>query len=205
MEIIFNNEIFSKNTDIPGIYNNDSFIVEASVITDDAIKQCGSLHLYIDLPEVQKVRIFTKIILLNQPHLVRFENINSSFYLSFEKLKNIPAITLKIYRIMGLTYFPTLSVPVASTATKTTVAATAISTTLLAANPDRKGFVIVNNTNKVLSIDYAASTSTTDFLQQIPQIAGGQASSFSESNYTGVISGIWASATSGGALIRELT
>jgi len=205
MEIIFDDKILSKYTNIPGIYNNDYFIVDASVNTDSDIKQCGSLHLYIDLPEIQNVRIFTKIILLNQPHLVRFENINTDFHLAFEKFKNFNNIDLKIYRTMGLTFQPQTNPVLASAANKSTVASTSVSTVLLPANPDRKGFVIVNNSNRDLYIDYATFVSASDFAQQIPKIAAGMTATFTNNSYSGIVTGIWSAIGSGGAIIRELT
>jgi hypothetical protein len=199
MQIIFDDKITDKYTDIPGIYNNDYFIVDASVNTDDDIKQCGSLHLYIDLPEIQNVRIFTKL------HLVRFENINSDFYLAFEKLRAFTNIDLKIYRLMGLTFQPQLNEQSSSTAITTLIASTAISTVLLPNNPTRLGFIIVNNSNRDLYLDYDSSASLSDYVQQVPKIASGMTASFREDKFTGVVSGIWASAGSGGAIIKELS
>lgn len=94
----------------------------------------------------------------------------------------------------------TVSLPTSSTATPSTVAASVTSAILIAANSNRKGVTIWNNSTATLYIDFDSAASTSDFAVKI---AGG---GYYEMpfDYTGVISGIW-DATNGNALVRELT
>lgn len=89
--------------------------------------------------------------------------------------------------------------PVASTtANATTVAASTTAVPLLTANENRKGATFWNSSTAILRIDFAATATNTAFAVEIG------AGDYYELpfNYTGVISGIWASAT-GSCLVRE--
>ena len=86
-----------------------------------------------------------------------------------------------------------------TTSTLTNVAASATNVTLLAANTDRTGAIIVNDGNKNLYIKFGATASTTSFTAKIPS-NGYYEVPFS---YTGIIDGIWDSAN-GSARITEL-
>ena len=87
-----------------------------------------------------------------------------------------------------------LNSQVVSSSTVTTVNASASDTTLLAANANRKGFIIFNNSTAILYILLASGTSSsTNF-----SILLNQNESLIIDNtclYTGIIKGIWASAT----------
>jgi hypothetical protein len=75
---------------------------------------------------------------------------------------------------------------------------------LLAANVNRKSYLIENNSNQDLYIDFAATVSIPAHAIKIPKVtAGGGISSYEEDNYTGVISGIAAAAGAGAWNIRE--
>jgi hypothetical protein len=88
-----------------------------------------------------------------------------------------------------------------ASAALTSVAASAISVSLLASNAARRQVIIVNDGNKTLYIAFAATTSTTAFTVRL----GGGNEYVSELNsYTGAISGIWDSAN-GSARITEIT
>jgi hypothetical protein len=90
----------------------------------------------------------------------------------------------------------------AATATLTNVAASASSTTLLASNANRLGAVIVNDSTSVLYVKYGATASSTSYTYRL----GINATLTLDGAllYTGLISGIWVSAT-GAARITELT
>lgn len=89
-----------------------------------------------------------------------------------------------------------------SSATLSSVNDSASSQTLLAANSDRKGFVIVNDSSAILYVAFAATASATAYTHKItPQST---LECFGHKNYTGVVSGIWASDQSGAAYITEL-
>ena len=87
-----------------------------------------------------------------------------------------------------------LNSQVVSSSTVTTVNAVASDTTLLASNANRKGFIIFNNSTAILYILLASGTSSnTNF-----SILLNQNESLIIDNtclYTGVVKGIWASAT----------
>lgn len=87
-----------------------------------------------------------------------------------------------------------------ATCTPTSVAGSATSVTLLASNASRKGFSIYNDSTAVLKVAFAASASATAFNILL------QPNAYYENNvlYTGIITGIWASAT-GNARVGEFT
>lgn len=93
----------------------------------------------------------------------------------------------------------TVTMPTSSASTSTSVTSATTSATVLAANSNRKGATIWNNSTANLYIDFDASASTSDFAVIIA--AGGYYEL--PFDYTGVISGIW-SAANGNALVREL-
>jgi hypothetical protein len=87
----------------------------------------------------------------------------------------------------------------ATSSTPTTVSASTTSVSILAANPQRKGATIWNNSNNNLFIDFGATASAAAFTAKL----------FSQGyyelpfTYTGVISGIW-DGTNGACFVREL-
>ena len=88
-----------------------------------------------------------------------------------------------------------------SAASITSVSDTATSTTVLASNPDRKGFSIYNDSTAIMYVKMGATASSSDYSFQIkPQ-------GFYETwgGYTGVIDAIWASDASGAAKVSEYT
>ena len=94
------------------------------------------------------------------------------------------------------------STPVASsTATKANVAGSASSVTILAANTARLGAAVINDSAAVLYLDVTGGTaSATSYTVQLA------ASAYYEVpfRYTGLITGIWASAT-GSARVTEFS
>lgn len=92
----------------------------------------------------------------------------------------------------------TLQPITASTANATTVASSATSVSLLAANSSRKGATIWNASTATLYLDLDAAATMTDYAAKLDP--GG----YYEVPYsfTGAISGIW-SAANGNALVRE--
>lgn len=83
----------------------------------------------------------------------------------------------------------------------TSVAASAVSVSLLAANAARRQFIIVNDGSKVLWVAFAATASAAAFTLEL---GGGGTYESPLNGYTGVISGIWQSAN-GNARITEIT
>ena len=86
-------------------------------------------------------------------------------------------------------------------ATLTSVASSVTSVTLAAANAARRGLVVVNDSNKVLRIAFAAAATATDFTYKV---GGGATVELPLNGYTGDVSGIWESAN-GNARVTEIT
>lgn len=99
----------------------------------------------------------------------------------------------------GLTPWPVIFGQ-STTAAITTVAASATSETILAANANRKGATVYNNSGQKLFLSMAASSSATVYTVLL------MPNTFFELpfNYTGIISGVWSSAQ-GDALVTEFT
>lgn len=89
-----------------------------------------------------------------------------------------------------------------STATLSSVNDSASSVSLLAANSGRKGFVIYNDSTEILYVAFSATATTSAFTYRLVPTATLEC--YGEKNYTGAISGIWASNASGAARITEL-
>lgn len=99
--------------------------------------------------------------------------------------------------------FAPYSLPLpASTATLSSVASSATSGTLLAANTSRRGAMIVNDANKILYLKFGASASSTS---HTVQIAAGGYYELPQPVYQGLIAGIWETGPTGSARITELT
>lgn len=88
-----------------------------------------------------------------------------------------------------------------ATATLSNVNDTNVSTTLLAANANRLGATIHNDSTAVLYVKFGATASTTSFTVKMVADAYYEVPFW----YTGRIDGIWASDASGAARVTELT
>lgn len=86
------------------------------------------------------------------------------------------------------------------TPTVTAVNDSATSVEILAANTDRKSAIIYNDSSEILYIKYGGtSASTTDYTYKIAAGAG-----WIVDDYNGVIYGIWASDSTGKAMVTEI-
>ncbi|MHC5768718.1 MAG: hypothetical protein ACYTXI_24465 [Nostoc sp.] len=94
----------------------------------------------------------------------------------------------------------TVAESTSGTSTPTTVASSITSVTILAANSNRKGGTIWNDSLATLFLEFGATAAPNAFVAKL--YAGGYYEI--PFHYTGVISGIW-SAANGNALVRELT
>lgn len=92
----------------------------------------------------------------------------------------------------------------ATTPTVSTVAGSASSVTILAANANRKGAIITNDSSAVLYLKFGATASTSSYTVTL---AGSGSAPFASYEvpfgYIGIIDGIWASAT-GNARVTEI-
>lgn len=174
----------------------------------------GFFYQYLDLPfnvDGGLVRVSRKIhVPIQDSFLFTPEKYQPDYQLKFTKVDWIDSFILTIYEdsmpittTNESTVFPNT---VASASTGTTVPITATSTVLLAVNTNRKKYMIENNSNQDLYIDFGATASVANHGQKIAKIQpNGAISTWFDDNYTGVISGIWAAAGTGAALIREFT
>jgi hypothetical protein len=89
-----------------------------------------------------------------------------------------------------------------SSATLTNVASAATSTTIVAANANRRGLLILNDDANAVKIKYGATASATSYTVNIP--GGGGYWEMPQPIYTGVIDGIWAADGGGSARVTEL-
>lgn len=93
----------------------------------------------------------------------------------------------------------------ASTGTKASVTSSASSVTLVAANASRKTLIITNESTAVLYIDLTNGTaSATSYSVVLGPTASSVSPSFTITNFTGAVTGIWASAN-GFARVTQLT
>lgn len=97
-----------------------------------------------------------------------------------------------------------------ATGSTSTVAASATAVTVLASNGSRRGAVIVNESTSLVYLKYGSSASATDYtVMLLPGTtvigyATHELTPLRDGCYTGIISGIWASAT-GNARVTEIT
>lgn len=88
-----------------------------------------------------------------------------------------------------------------ATATLTSVPSSATSVSILAANAARRQVIVVNESSKTLFLAFAATATQTAYTVSV---AGGATYVSPINSYTGVISGIWATAN-GNARVTEIT
>jgi hypothetical protein len=169
----------------------------------------GFFYQYVDIPVLGLSRIESKIaISIRDPIIFIPQDLHLDYQLKFQKAEWIDSLTLTIYEdSMGLNtavdsiVFPNQN---ATAATAAAIAPTTTSVVLLAANPNRKGYVIENNSNQDMFFDVGATCSVAAHMLKIPKVtAGGGISSYEGDGYTGVISGIAAAAGAGAWNIRE--
>jgi hypothetical protein len=171
--------------------------------------QAGYFIQSISIPPIGLVRIEDKINVPTKESSLFIPKIfKPNYQLKFYKPDWISQLTLTIYEdSMGLNtavdsiVFPNQN---ATAATAAAIAITATSIVLLAVNPNRKGYVIENNSNQDMFFDVAATCSVAAHMLKIPKVtAGGGISSYEGDGYTGVISGIAAAPGAGAWNIRE--
>lgn len=92
--------------------------------------------------------------------------------------------------------------PTSATATLSSVASSATSVVLSAANASRKGWYVFNDSTAILYVAFAATASTSAYTVQLPTNTFYEMPP--EPVYTGTISGIW-SVVNGNARITELS
>jgi hypothetical protein len=88
----------------------------------------------------------------------------------------------------------------AATATLSNVASSATSVTVLAANTARRGAIIHNDSTQILYLKFGSTASTTSFTRKMVSDSSYEI----PFGYTGILTGIWASAN-GFARVTEIT
>lgn len=88
-----------------------------------------------------------------------------------------------------------------ATATLSNVAGTASNVTVLASNTSRRAVVIVNDSTAALRLKFGSAASATSFTYLLQP---GDTLELTSTIYTGIITGLWDSAT-GSARVTELT
>ncbi|MGL5074351.1 MAG: hypothetical protein ACRDBG_00725 [Waterburya sp.] len=172
----------------------------------------GFFHSYLDIPVVGLVRTEEKFnVSLKEPALFVPQVFKPSYTLKFFKVAWIPSLTLTIYEdSMPINFEPAAPAvnvpnPFASMSVSATVPVSTTSVGFLGTNATRKKMVIANNSNQDLYIDLDATASVADHAIKIPKVsASGFIASYELEHYTGLVSGIWAAAGTGAALIREM-
>jgi hypothetical protein len=87
----------------------------------------------------------------------------------------------------------------ASTATLANVSGSASSVTLQASNASRRALIVVNDSTAICYVKYGSSAATDSYTHKLHE-----GESFREEVYSGIVTGIWASAT-GAARMTEIT
>lgn len=172
----------------------------------------GYFVQYLEIPDFGLARIEQKHNLSTRESSLFIPTVfKPSYRLKFYKADWINSLTLTIYEdSMPINFEPAAPVvnvpnPFASTTVGGTVPVSTSSVAFLAANANRKKMIIANNSNQDLYIDLDATASVADHAIKIPKIsASGFIASYELEEYTGVVSGIWAAAGTGAALIREM-
>lgn len=93
-----------------------------------------------------------------------------------------------------------VSFATSGTGTPTSVPGSATSVTLLAASGTTKGFIVYNDSAAILYVTYASTSSVTAFSEKLFPNSATSLINF----YTGIVTGIWASAT-GNARVTQFT
>jgi hypothetical protein len=175
-------------------------------------KWAGVFYQYLNFEPTGLTRIDSKINVLIQDSVLFVPTVfKPSYALKFIKANWISQLTLTLYEdSMPLSFEPVVPAVVipnntASAVNTATVPNSAASVSLLAANPSRKKLVIANNSNQDLYIDFDTTASVVDHAIKIPKITtSGFIANYELEQYTGIVSGIWAAAGTGAALIREM-
>jgi hypothetical protein len=203
--------ITAKETNIPVTFKSQ-IITQATAISNlkPTWYQAGYFIQSIVIPPIGLVRIEDKINVPTKESSLFIPKIfKPNYQLKFYKADWIDSLKLTIYEdSMPLNYSPdAASIPnvFASSAASFTIPVSATSVSLLAANTTRKKMIISNNSNQDLFIDFDATAAVADHSIKIPKVtAAGYIASYELEEYTGVVSGVWAAAGSGAALVREL-
>lgn len=159
-------------------------------------KRAGSLHRFVGNP-IDKTFLESWLLGFNK-QVIRFPSVNMPYQLVFESANWLGLTNLSIWRFSMPLYTDPSGVLISSTTTPTTVAASTTSVVILAANANRKGGTIWNNSTGTLSLEFGA---TAVAATAAVKLAAGALYEI-PFDYVGVIAGIWSN-TNGNAQVRE--
>lgn len=204
-QLVFRNEyrLDLKPVDeilIPYLFINEAnLIISVQANPTRSYKSSGRIEqVLIDLDSIGS----TEILRFGSQVLQFSENLGR-FQLKFYPNRYLGRTTIYIKRNTMPLNNPSIvnvNFPTSSNVAPTTVASSATSTTIAAANANRKGGTVWNNSTAKLYLELGATASLAAFTA-ILEPGGYYEIPF---NYTGVISGIW-TAVNGNAQVRELT
>lgn len=105
-------------------------------------------------------------------------------------------------RLVGTTNYQKVDRAPVETATLSNVDDSTSSVTLAAANADRLGLIVYNDSSGDLYLKFGSSASSTSFTVKIPADSYWE---MPEPVYTGIVTGAWSTDAGGAARVTELT
>ena len=159
-------------------------------------KRAGYLHRFVG-NTIDKTFLESWRLGFNK-QVIQLKSVNMPYQLVFEPANWLGLTNLSIWRFSMPLYTDASGALISSTAAPTTVTAVTTSAVILAANPERKGASIRNNSSGTLSLEFGA---TAVAATAAVKLAAGALYEVPY-DYVGVISGIWSN-TNGNALVRE--
>ena len=133
-------------------------------------------------------------------NLIQSPGLTEQWKFGIQPFSKVSKLRIQIYEVSGMGLISrggTLPVTTAATANVTPVDAATASTTLLAANPNRKKSIVMNESSAILYLAYGETASAGEHTIALQSGEG-----FEIEDFTGIVSVAWASAT-GKAMVTE--
>jgi hypothetical protein len=203
--------VITKKETVISISFKSQIITQASNISDlkPTWYWAGHFIQCLNISPIGLVRIEEKINVPTKESSLFIPKIfKPNYQLKFYKADWIDSLRLTIYEnsmpisnAVDTVIFPSTRY---ASSVATTVAPATTSPPLLAANTNRKGVLIANNTNQVMIIELGATASVANStITLAAKTAGGLISIYEDDSYTGAISAIATVAASGAWNVRE--
>jgi hypothetical protein len=174
-------------------------IVDISCLRKPTWEYAGTLNRLIG--HIEAPIVLETLPLGFDSQVIRFTPIKYPYFLAFVPAKWLSNYTLQFWRFKMPLYFDPSGGMSSGSATQALVpASNNPAVDLLAANPNRKGFSIFNNSPGVLYIGYGVAPTTTAFAAKI----NSQVYFEAPINFTGVVKGLWSN-NNGNAQVTEFT
>lgn len=159
-------------------------------------KRAGYLHRFVG-NTIDKTFLESWRLGFNK-QVIQLASINMPYQLVFEPADWLGLTNLSIWRFSMPLYPDPSGAMISSSTTATTVAAATSNTVILAANANRKGGTIWNNSSGTLSLEFGATAVAATAAVKLAANAMYEI----PFDYVGVIAGIWSN-TNGNAQVRE--